>query len=112
MQTISIASGWTYAVRKKRGVSEFELRRLETRRGSEHNGWHSPPLEDGSRWEFVTRTDQRGRVRVLAVNPDGGLRGTFEFDGVELAQERGSLVVKRHFVDSRPPLFGPDGSTL
>jgi len=106
MKTISIASGWTYAVRKKRGTPEFELRRIETRPGARR--WDS--LEDGTSWEFVTRTDLPGRVRVLAVGSDGHTEGTFEFDGVELAQERGTLVVKAHYTDARPPLYGPDGS--
>jgi hypothetical protein len=106
MKTISIASGWTYAVRKKRGTPEFELRRIETRSSASR----LDTLEDGTPWEFVTRTRSWQSVRVLAVGPDGHTKGTFEFDGVELVQEHGTLVVRAHYTDARPPLFGPDGS--
>ena len=106
MKDISIASGWTYAVRKKRSAPEFEMRRLETYRRAGRVDW-SGSIEDGTPWEFVTRTNSVGQVRVLSVRPGGGLRPAPEFDGVELASERGTLVVKRRFTDSRPPLFGP-----
>jgi hypothetical protein len=39
MKTISIASGWTYAVRKKRGAPEFELRRIGDQQGGPAMGF-------------------------------------------------------------------------